>query len=187
MPKCTFTSDTRALSGGLTQVSLAPIYPHCNAQNSAATSKAARMSPCVVSQAGLNYLEHSVQEDGSGCEGQSSCTVLAPSAKRIKMDYRATMTSPILESAYSFESTAPHAHKGVLDVVGDNGRHLGLSAGDAEMTDGDDEGGKPQVRDCTVSGSAHIPLTVFGVQICRDGGCNEQGCVQQTIRHSMLL
>ena len=110
------------------------------------------ISSCVILQALLKQLGCSVQEDGSGCEGQSSCTVLAPSAKRIKRDYRATLTSPILESACSFESTTPHACKGPLDVVGDNAGHLTSSACEAEMTDGNDEGGKPQVRNCLASG-----------------------------------
>ena len=115
-----------------------------------------------------------MQEDGSGCEGQSSCTLLTPCAKRIKRDNRATPTSPSLESARSFESTGPHACKGSLDVVGDNGGHLTLSAGDAEMTDGEDEGGKPQVSICTAAGSPKSCQTVFGMQICRSGGCSEQ-------------
>ena len=120
-----------------------------------------------------------MQEDSSGCEGQSSCTLLTPCAKRIRRDHRATPTSPSLESARSFESTALHACKGSLDVVGDNGGHLTLSAGDAEMTDGEDEGGKPQVRSCTAAGSSRPCQTVFGMQMCRSAGCSEQGQIAE--------
>ena len=123
----------------------------------------------------LNHLGCSVQEDGSGCEGQSSCTLLAPSAKRIKRDCRATPTSPILERARSFESAAPHACKGPMDVVGDSGGHVTLSAGDSDMTDGNNEGGKPQVSICTALGFPLYINTVLGMQICRSAGCSEQG------------
>ena len=115
-----------------------------------------------------------VQEDGSGCEGQSSCTLLAPSAKRIRRDNRPSLTSLSLESARSFERTALHACKGPLDVVEDNGGHLALSVGDAEMSNGEDEGDKPQVRSCTAAGSPSSCQTIFGMQICSIGGCSEQ-------------
>ncbi len=113
--------------------------------------------------------------------------MLAPSAKRIRRDYRASLTSPILESACSFESTAPHAYKSPLDVVGDNGGHLTLSAGDAEMSDAEDEGGKPHVRSCTAAGSPSSCHTVFGMYIRSIGGCSEQGQIAESSSNAPVM
>ncbi len=65
----------------------------------------------------------SVQEDGSsGCEGQSSCTIAAPAAKRIKREGAAVLSGVPQTSAGTHESSALNIARGQLDVVGDGER-----------------------------------------------------------------
>ena len=76
------------------------------------------------------------QDNSSGCEGQSSCTVMAPSAKRSREEGNTTTTTSPLMSMGSLESSALNFGKGHIDVVEDSERHLPTaSMGDTEMTE----------------------------------------------------
>ena len=65
-----------------------------------------------------------MQEDGSsGCEGQSSCTIATPAAKRTKREEAAVLSGVPQISAGTYQSSALNIAKGQLDVVGDSERH----------------------------------------------------------------
>ena len=68
---------------------------------------------------GVNFLSMIVhmQEEGSGCEMQSSCTAAAPAAKRIKAQGPEVLP---LRSMGSFESSALTSVRSQPDVVEDS-------------------------------------------------------------------
>ena len=77
-----------------------------------------------------------MQDNSSGCEGQSSCTIITPSAKRSREEGDTINPTSLLMSTGLLESSALNFGKGHIDMVEDSERHSpSASMGDTEMTE----------------------------------------------------